>query len=85
MLQFYGQRGYSRFFHSLTHLLFGSSGLDKRNDDFVEHLPSEGRFIETLCNLLSTDIVVPLAALENEFHRVSSEMELHAGTSQLSS
>ena len=76
--------GIFTLFHSLVHILFGTSGLDKRDDGFVAGLPSESRSIETLCNRLSTDIVVPSEALVDEFHRVSKEMALDLVTSHLS-
>lgn len=53
--------------HSLIHLLFQTSGFDKRDDTFIGQLDSESRQLEELCNHLSTAIVIPTDVLENEF------------------
>ncbi|NLE00845.1 MAG: ImmA/IrrE family metallo-endopeptidase [Fibrobacter sp.] len=46
-------------FHELGHLLYETSGIDKLNDDFVNMLPEQERFIEILCNKLAAEILVP--------------------------
>ncbi|MCY3779345.1 MAG: XRE family transcriptional regulator [Chloroflexi bacterium] len=53
--------------HSLVHLLFHTSGLDKRDDAYLSDLDPESRQVEEICNAASTEIVVPSRSLESEF------------------
>ena len=46
-------------FHELTHLIFRTSGIDKRNDDFVDHLVDDHRKIEIVCNRMAAGILAP--------------------------
>lgn len=53
--------------HSLIHLLFHTSGVDRCDPVFLEGLDTDGTLIEKLCDRLSTEIVVPDAVLMSEF------------------
>lgn len=53
-------------FHELGHLIFRTSGIDKLDDRFVDHIADEYRKIEIICNGLAARILVP----EEEFDRV---------------
>ena len=61
------REGLLTVFHSLTHLLFQTSGVDKRDDRFLNQLTPENRQIEEMCNKLSPQIVVPHDELAREF------------------
>ena len=54
-------------FHELAHLLFGTSGIDSDND-FQSPLRSDKRRIETKCNRLAAEVLVPYEALGSEIH-----------------
>ena len=53
-------------FHELVHLLFHTSGIDKLDDHFVDHIADEYRRIEIICNGIAAQILVP----DNEFERI---------------
>ena len=51
-------------FHELAHLLFHTSGIDARNDDYINELPRKAQQIEIICNRLASRILMPDDALE---------------------
>lgn len=69
--------------HSLIHLLFHTSGLDSRDDAFLEGLDAESRQIELLCDHLSSEIVAPRIELERQLASGLGSSELAEITSQL--
>jgi len=46
-------------FHELAHLLFGTSGVDMRDDYYIDHLVGDNKAIEILCNQFSGAFLVP--------------------------
>ena len=46
-------------FHELAHLLFGSGGIDTRNDEFIQNLRGEDKRVEILCNEFAGEFLVP--------------------------
>jgi Zn-dependent peptidase ImmA (M78 family) len=46
-------------FHELGHLIFHTSGIDLRNDDFMGNLGSTEKRIEIICNELAAKVLVP--------------------------
>lgn len=46
-------------FHELAHILFGTSGVTKSNDNFIRSLSGEPKHIEVFCNQFSSEILVP--------------------------
>jgi len=55
-------------FHELAHLLFHTSGIDMVDDGYIESLPKNSQRIETLCNKLAADFLVPEAALLDQLN-----------------
>lgn len=55
-------------FHELAHLLFETSGVERRGD-FRQALAHEHAQIEQRCNELANEILVPAAALDDELRR----------------
>jgi Zn-dependent peptidase ImmA (M78 family) len=58
-------------FHELGHLLFHTSGIDPRNDEYVERLPEGSRHIEVLCNRFSAQFLLPENVFEAAFANLS--------------
>ena len=54
-------------FHELGHLLFHTSGIDPRDDGYVDRLPERPRHIEVLCNRFAAQFLVPEKAFEAAF------------------
>ncbi len=46
-------------FHELAHLLFHTSGIDTRSDDYIPRLKGDDRRIEVLCNRFAAQFLVP--------------------------
>ncbi len=53
-------------FHELGHILFGTSGVTKRNDQYINALSGEEKRIEVFCNQFATEVLLPAA----EFKKV---------------
>jgi len=51
-------------FHELAHLLFRTSGIDTRSDDYIPRLKGDDRRIEILCNRFAAQFLVPEAELD---------------------
>ena len=56
-------------FHELAHLLFHTSGIDTRSDDFISALSSDHRRIEVLCNRMAAETLVPDNRFEDSFQK----------------
>jgi Zn-dependent peptidase ImmA (M78 family) len=54
------------YFHELAHLIFRTSGIDKRDDSFIAHLSLESQKIEKLCNAFAAAFLVPKKAFAKE-------------------
>ena len=54
-------------FHELAHLLFHTSGIDTRDDDYIDELSRDNRRIEVICNRLSAAFLVPEGQFEQAF------------------
>ncbi len=52
-------------FHELAHILFQTSGIDTKSDEFVEGLPEDDRRIEVFCNRFAAEFLVPREAFED--------------------
>jgi Zn-dependent peptidase ImmA (M78 family) len=52
-------------FHELAHLLFHTSGIDTRENDYVDNLPDRQKQIEILCNRFAAEFLVPEAAFRS--------------------
>ncbi len=59
-------------FHELGHLLFGISGVDKENNDYIRHLKGDQKKIEVFCNKFAGDFLVP----KSEFTKLINEVSL---------
>ncbi len=60
-------------FHELAHLLFGTSGIDSEYE-FRNPLSDDNRRIETKCNRLAAEVLVPEDALSSEIrHKIATE------------
>ena len=46
-------------FHELSHLLFGTGGVDTRLEDYIHFLEGEEKAIEVLCNRFGGEFLVP--------------------------
>ena len=46
-------------FHELAHLLMRTSGIDTRQDSYIERMTGDDRRIEVLCNLFAAEFLVP--------------------------
>jgi Zn-dependent peptidase ImmA (M78 family)/transcriptional regulator with XRE-family HTH domain len=57
-------------FHELAHLLFGTSGVDMRDDYYIDHLVGDNKAIETLCNQFSGAFLVPDADFSRRISNV---------------
>lgn len=55
-------------FHELSHLLFGTAGIDLNDDAFIEDLEAQARRIEIFCNQFAAEFLVP----DIDFDRVIS-------------
>jgi Zn-dependent peptidase ImmA (M78 family)/transcriptional regulator with XRE-family HTH domain len=53
-------------FHELGHLLTHTSGVTKRNDDFIATLRGHSREVELFCNRFAADVLVPESAFSSE-------------------
>ena len=58
-------------FHELAHLLFHTSGVDAREESYIDELPPDSRNIEIICNRMAARLLVP----DDEFERAFSECE----------
>ena len=54
-------------FHELAHLLFHTSGIDTLEDDYIDALPNDQRWIEVICNRLAARLLVPDDVFERAF------------------
>jgi len=54
-------------FHELAHLLFHTSGIDTRGDDFVNELAGDDRRIEVICNHMAAALLVPEETFDATF------------------
>lgn len=57
-------------FHELAHLLFHTSGIDTRSDDFISALSSDHRRIEILCNRMAAVTLVPDDRFQDAYHEI---------------
>ncbi len=48
-------------FHELTHILMGEHGMTLQNDSYIDHLSSRYKKIETFCNRLTAEFLLPSA------------------------
>ena len=55
-------------FHELAHLLYRTSGIDRRGE-FMQQRSKDHARIEQVCNALANAVLVPAAALEKELRR----------------
>ena len=60
-------------FHELAHLIFGTSGIDKVHDDYIENLQNDNREIEILCNRFASVFLVP----DNSFDPLIQDIEIN--------
>ena len=58
-------------FHELAHLLCKTSGIDKKDNDYINNIESNGKGIETFCNEFSAVFLVP----NNDFNESIAGME----------
>ncbi len=58
-------------FHELAHLLFHTSGVDAREDGYIDELPPDDRSIEIICNRMAARLLVP----DDEFERAFAGRE----------
>lgn len=59
-------------FHELAHLLFGTSGIDARNDEYIDYLEGDNRKIEILCNRFAGAFLVP----DDDFSRHIANLKI---------
>jgi len=52
-------------FHELAHLLFRTSGIDTRTDEYIHKLEGTGKQIEVFCNQFAAAFLVPDADFES--------------------
>ena len=57
-------------FHELTHLLFGTGGVDKQNDAFLRQMRGDNRRIEVLCNRFAGEFLVPKEDFDKMISRI---------------
>lgn len=62
-------------FHELTHLLFGTGGVDKQNDAFLRRMRGDNRRIEVLCNRFVGEFLVPKEDFDKMISRVRVDEE----------
>lgn len=62
-------------FHELAHLLFRTSGIDLRDDSYVEHLPAEGQAIEITCNRFAGRFLVPDTSFDTDLNTFTADRE----------
>lgn len=62
-------------FHELTHLLFGTGGVDKQNDAFLRRMRGDNRRIEVLCNRFTGEFLVPKEDFDKIISRVRVDEE----------
>jgi len=62
-------------FHELTHLLFGTGGVDKQNDAFLRRMRGDNRRIEVLCNRFAGEFLVPKEDFDKMISRVRVDEE----------
>jgi Zn-dependent peptidase ImmA (M78 family) len=53
-------------FHELGHLLTHTSGVTKRNDDYIGSLRGHSRDVELFCNRFAANVLVPESAFSDE-------------------
>lgn len=46
-------------FHELAHILLGTNGLTKKNDQYIDNLTGDNRKIEIFCNRFAAELLVP--------------------------
>lgn len=63
-------------FHELTHLLFKTGGVDKKNDTFIGRMRGDNRRIEVLCNRFAGEFLVP----KGDFNTVTSGLRINEQT-----
>jgi len=63
-------------FHELTHLLFRTGGVDKRDDAFIRRIRGDNRRIEVLCNRFAGEFLVP----KGDFDKVISRVRIDEQT-----
>lgn len=54
-------------FHELAHLIFHTSGIDTREDDYIPALTDDAQRIEIICNRFAAQFLVPEDAFEAAF------------------
>lgn len=54
-------------FHELAHLIFHTSGIDTREDEFIPGLTDDAQRIEIICNRFAAQFLVPEEAFEEAF------------------
>lgn len=47
------------YFHELAHLLFQTSGIDFRNDDYLANLQTSDQLLEIFCNKFASEFLLP--------------------------
>jgi len=63
-------------FHELTHLLFKTGGVDKKDDTFIGRMRGDNRRIEVLCNRFAGELLVP----KGDFDTVISGLRISEQT-----
>lgn len=58
-------------FHELAHLIFHTSGIDFKDENFIQKLSVGGKTIEIMCNKLASAFLVP----DNEFESIARDLE----------
>ena len=54
-------------FHELAHLIFSTSGIDTREDEYIPALAGDAQRIEIICNRFAAQFLVPEGAFEAAF------------------
>ena len=57
-------------FHELAHLLFKTSGIDLRHDDYVRKMTGNNKRVEVFCNKFAGEFLVPTKDIE---HRIRNQ------------
>ena len=55
-------------FHELAHLIFHTSGIDTRHDQYIRDLANEAQRIEIICNRFAAEFLVPEDVFEGAFN-----------------
>jgi len=62
-------------FHELSHLLFGTGGIDTRIDDYIRYLHGEARSIEIKCNKFASEFLVPADDFKRQIANIAPTKE----------